>query len=184
MNPKNYQNHTAGKPIQHPNGYWYFLPAPPPPKINWSDALISTLAEAERNLGKLVSLGVSLSTLNWLVQPFIRREAVVSTRIEGTRASLSDLYTYETQQISFLEATSDANEVHNYVQALNYGLVRLSSLPMSLRLIREIHAGLLQDVRGEHLTPGEFRRNQNWIGPPRVVRWKMRLMCLPQLQIC
>jgi Fic family protein len=165
MNPKNYQNHAAGKPIQHPNGYWYFLPAPLPPQINWSDALISILAEAERNLGKLASLGVSSSNLNWLVQPFISREAVVSTRIEGTRASLSDLYTFETQQVSLLEATSDANEVHNYVQALNFGLARLSCLPMSLRLIQEIHAGLLQDVRGEHLTPGEFRRTQNWIGP-------------------
>jgi Fic family protein len=165
MNPRNYQHSSAGKPIQHPNGYWYFLPVNHPPNLSWSPALVSILAEAERNLGKLASLGISSASLNWLVQPFIRREAVVSTRIEGTRASLSDLYTFETQQFSYLEPDSDANEVHNYVQALDYGLGRLQTLPISLRLIREIHARLMENVRGEHLTPGEFRRSQNWIGP-------------------
>ena len=165
MDPKNYQHSAAGKPIQHPNGYWYFLPAPLPPSLNWSAALVSILAEAERNLGRLASLGTFPSNLNLLVQPFIRREAVVSTRIEGTRASLSDLYTYETQQLSFLDPTSDADEVHNYVQALGFGLERLETLPVSIRLIREMHARLMLDVRGEHLTPGEFRRSQNWIGP-------------------
>jgi Fic family protein len=99
------------------------------------------------------------------VQPFIRREAVVSTRIEGTRASLSDLYAYEAQQISFLEPDTDADEVHNYVKALEYGLERSQTLPVSMRLIRELHARLMANVRGEHLTPGEFRRSQNWIGP-------------------
>jgi Fic family protein len=165
MDPKNYQNSSAGKPIQQLNGYWYYLPANLPPDLNWSPTLVSILAEAERNLGKLASLGISPANLNWLAQPFIRREAVVSTRIEGTRASLSDLYTYEAQQLSFLEPDSDADEVHNYVQALDYGLERLQTLPISLRLIRELHARLMENVRGEHLTPGEFRRSQNWIGP-------------------
>ena len=165
MDPRNYQHSSAGIPIQHPKGYWYFLPADLPPAINWSPALVSILAEAERNLGKLASLDISLTSLNWLVQPFIRREAVVSTRIEGTRASLSDLYTFEAQQLSFLDPDSDANEVHNYVKAMDYGLKRLETLPTSLRLIRELHARLLENVRGEHLTPGNFRRSQNWIGP-------------------
>ena len=98
MDPKNYQHSSAGKPIQHPNGYWYFLPVDLPPFLSWSPSLVSILAEEERNLGKLASLGTSPATLNLLVQPFIRREAVGSTRIEGTRASLSDLYIYETQQ--------------------------------------------------------------------------------------
>ncbi|MCJ7701416.1 MAG: hypothetical protein MUO62_07530, partial [Anaerolineales bacterium] len=122
MDPKNYQNSSAGKPIQHLNGYWYFLPFALPPALNWSPSLVSILAEAERNLGKLASLGTSPANMNLMVHPFIRREAVESARIEGTRASLSDLYTYETQQLSFLEPNSDANEVHNYVQALDYGL--------------------------------------------------------------
>ena len=165
MDPKNYQNNSAGKPIKHPNGYWYFLPARLPPDLNWSPALVSILAEAERNLGKLASLGLSPAALNLIVQPFIRREAVVSTRIEGTRASLSDLYTYEAQQISFLEPDSDADEIHHYVKALDYGLERLQALPVSLRLIRELHAKLMANVWGEQLTPGEFRRSQNWIGP-------------------
>ena len=102
MDPKNYQNSSAGKPLKHPNGYWYFLPTNLPPDLNWSPMLISILADAERNLAKLVGLGISPINLNWVVQPFIRREAVVSTRIEGTRTSLSDLYTYEAQQLSFL----------------------------------------------------------------------------------
>ena len=165
MDPKNYQHSSAGKPIQHPNGYWYFLPVDLPPFLSWSPSLVSILAEAERNLGKLASLGTSPATLNLLVQPFIRREAVGSTRIEGTRASLSDLYIYETQQLSLLEQNSDANEVHNYVQALEYGLELLKTLPISLRLIHELHSRLMDNVRGEHLAPGEFRRSQNWIGP-------------------
>ena len=78
--------------------------------------------------------------MNWIVQPFIRREAVVSTRIEGTRASLSDLYAHEAQQLSFLKPNKNADEVHNYVKAMDYGLDRLQTLPVSLRLIREIHA--------------------------------------------
>ncbi len=165
MDPKNYQNSSAGKPIHHPNGYWYFLPTNLPPELNWSSTLISTLSDAERNLAKLASQSSSSANLSWIVQPFIRREAVVSTRIEGTRASLSDLYAYEAQQLSFLEPDTDADEVHNYVQAMDYGLDRLQTLPVSLRLIREIHAQLMDNVRGEHLTPGEFRRSQNWIGP-------------------
>lgn len=165
MDPRNYQHNSAGIPIQHPKGYWYFLPAGLPPAINWSPALVSILGEAERNLGKLASLDISLTSMNWLVQPFIRREAVVSTRIEGTRASLSDLYTFEAQQFSFLEPDSDAYEVQNYVKALDYGLGRLETLPISLRLIRELHARLLENVHGEHLTLGNFRRSQNWIGP-------------------
>ncbi len=165
MDPKNYQNSSAGKPIQHPNGYCFFLPADLPPDLNWSPTLVSTLAEAERHLAKLASLGNFPTNLNLIVQPFIRREAVVSTRIEGTRASLSDLYAYEAQQLSFLEPDTDADEVHNYVKAMGYGLERLQTLPVSLRLIREIHAQLIDNVRGKHLTPGEFRRSQNWIGP-------------------
>jgi Fic family protein len=91
---------------------------------------------------------------------------VLSSRIEGTRASLNDVYIYEATQLSYLEPTTDVREVHNYVKALDFGLKRLRSLPVSLRLIREMHAELMKGVRGEHLTPGEFRRSQNWIGPP------------------
>jgi Fic family protein len=165
MDPKNYQNSSAGKPIHHPTGYWYFLPIDLPPDLNWSPTLVSILAEAERNLARLASIGNSPANLNWVVQPFIRHEAVVSTRIEGTRASLADLYAYEAEQLSFLEPDTDADEVHNYVKAMDYGLDRLQTLPVSLRMIREIHTQLMDNVRGKHLTPGEFRCSQNWIGP-------------------
>lgn len=165
MDPKNFLHSSAGKPVQHQNGYWYFLPTNLPPGLNWTPFLVSILADAERNLGKLANLGTTSINMNLLVQPFMRREAVVSTRIEGTRASLSDLYTYEAQQLSYLEPNSDASEVHNYVQALDYGLERLKTLPISLRLIRELHAILMGTAQGDHLTPGEFRRSQNWIGP-------------------
>ena len=99
-----------------------------------------------------------------LIQPFIRREAVLSSRIEGTRASLTDLYNYESAQMSFLEPDDDVREVHNYVLALDYGLERLKKLPVSQRLIRELHAKLMDGVRGGQFTPGEFRKTQNWIG--------------------
>jgi Fic family protein len=101
-----------------------------------------------------------------LIQSFMRREAVLSSRIEGTQASMSDVYFYEATQLSYLGPSSDVKEVHNYVEALDYGLKRLSELPLSLRLIREVHGKLMEGVRGEYLTPGEFRRSQNWIGPP------------------
>jgi Fic family protein len=117
-------------------------------------------------LGELAGLGQALPNPHLLIQPLIRREAVLSSRIEGTQASLVDLYAYEAVQLTLFEFPEDVKEVRNYVRALQYGLDRLSSLPVSLRLMRELHARLLEGVRGEHWTPGEFRRSQNWIGGP------------------
>ncbi len=166
MDPTEFQNSIAGKVIRTQKGYWAFLPAPLPPDIRWTPSLVSALSQADRSLARLASLGCALPDPYVLVRPFIRREAVLSSRIEGTRASLEELYTYEAAQLSFLQDPSDVREVHNYVRAMEYGLERLKTLPISLRLIREIHARLMEDVRGEYLTPGEFRRTQNWIGPP------------------
>ena len=165
MNPNDFSSTSPGRVLRTSKGYWVFTPNPLPPAINWSTALISALGEAERNLGRLASLTDTLPSLHILVRPFIQREAVLSSRIEGTRASLVDLYQYESAKLSFLEDTSDVREVHNYVRAMDYGLERSKPLPVSLRLIREIHRILMENVRGEHLTPGEFRRSQNWIGP-------------------
>ena len=133
--------------------------------------MVTALSDADRALGELAGLGRSLLNPHLLIAPFIRREAVLSSRIEGTQASLSDLYAYEvvqkaTVQLTMFQPPPDVQEVYNYVQALEYGLDRLTDLPLSLRLIREIHARLMEDVRGQHGTPGEFRRSQNWIGPP------------------
>jgi len=166
MDSKDFQASTAGVPIKTDSGYWAFLPAPLPPVIDWSPRLISTLSEADRALARLDEIGKNFLNAHILAKPFVRREAVLSSRIEGTRASLLDLYNFEATQFSFLPPGSDVREVHNYVRALDYGLERLPNLPVSQRLIREIHKLLMEDVRGEHWTPGEFRRSQNWIGPP------------------
>jgi Fic family protein len=114
----------------------------------------------------LNGLGANLPNPHLLIRPFLRKEAVLSSRIEGTRASLEDIYVYEAAQLSFFEGENDVREVHNYVSALEYGLERLNSIPISLRLIKEIHAHLMARVRGDIWTPGEFRRSQNWIGSP------------------
>ena len=165
MKPNEFRNSKAGKAIRTQTGYWTFIPAPLPPEIEWTTPLILALSDADRELSKLTTLAGNFPFPRLLTQPFMRREAVLSSRIEGTRASLVDLYNYESAQLSFLESTDDVREVHNYVLALDYGLERLRTLPVSLRLVREIHAKLMEGVRGGHLTPGEFRKTQNWIGP-------------------
>ena len=153
-----------------PQGYWVFLPAALPPELIFSPALVAALSTADRALGELKGLGGALSNPHLHIRPLARREAVLSSRIEGTRASLDDLLAYEvtganTSPLSFLEPGSDVREVHNYVLALEYGLERINTLPVSLRLIREVHAKLMEGVRGDVWTAGEFRRSQNWIGP-------------------
>jgi Fic family protein len=165
MNPNDFHSLKVGQVVLTPKGYYAFLPAPLPPNLDWSSVLVTALSEAERDLSRLATLADTFPFPRLLIQPFMRREAVLSSRIEGTRATLAELYTYESAQLSFLEPDSDVREVHNYVEALDYGLERLKTLPISLRLIRELHEKLMQGVRGGNLTPGEFRRTQNWIGP-------------------
>jgi len=171
MDPSKFQASTSGKVIRLPQGYWAFVPATLPPVLTFSPSLVAALSDADRALGELKGLGGTLANPHLLIRPLARREAVLSSRIEGTRASLDDLLAYEATQLSFLEAGSDVRDVHNYVRALEYGLERINTLPVSLRLIRELHARLMEGVAGkEHLggdvwTPGDFRRSQNWIGP-------------------
>ncbi|MBN8579270.1 MAG: Fic family protein [Anaerolineae bacterium] len=164
MKSGDFRSTKAGKAIRTRNGYWAFIPAPLPPDLDWSPVLLNALSDAERELAKLTTVAGSFPFPRLLIQPFIRREAVLSSRIEGTRASLTDLYNYESAQMSFLEPDDDVREVHNYVLALDYGLERLKKLPVSQRLIRELHAKLMDGVRGGQFTPGEFRKTQNWIG--------------------
>ena len=167
MDPEAFRESPAGRVVRSiPEGYWAFVPNPLPPDLAWSPDLVTTLSDADRALGELSGLGRLMPNPHLLIIPFMRREAVLSSRIEGTQASLSDLYAFETKQLPLFEHAPDVREVHNYVRALEYGLDRLTTLPLSLRLVREIHAQLMEGVRGEHQTPGEFRRSQNWIGPP------------------
>lgn len=165
MDLSQFQVSASGKVVRQPQGYWAFLPAALPPALTFSPALVSALSAADRALGELRGLGGALAKPHLLIRPLARQEAVLSSRIEGTRASLDDLLAYEASQLSFLERDSDVREVHNYVRALEYGLERIHTLPVSLRLIRELHARLMEGVRGDMWTPGEFRRSQNWIGP-------------------
>jgi len=171
MDPRIFGDSPSGRMVRDPTGYWAFVPHPLPPALTWTPTVVAALSQADRALGELAGLGRSLLNPHLLIAPFVRREAVLSSRIEGTQASLSDLYAYEAVQktavqLTMFEPPPDVREVYNYVRALEYGLDRLQSLPLSLRLIREIHARLMEGVRGEHGTPGEFRRSQNWIGPP------------------
>ncbi|MFZ2098266.1 MAG: Fic family protein [Anaerolineales bacterium] len=156
---------APGKLIRTSRGYWTFVPNPLPPKISWSAKLVSLHSEAEGELARLSQAGKDFPQPYILTRPFTRYEAVISSRIEGTRATLEDVYAYEAEQMSFLKPSSDAREVYNYVRALEYGLERVKTFPISLRLIREMHKKLMEGVRGEVMAPGEFRRSQNWIGP-------------------
>ena len=165
MDPVKFSSSSSGKLVRMPQGYWAFLPAPLPPRLEYPPALVNALSTADRAMGELKGLGATLTNPHLLIRPLTHREAVLSSRIEGTRASLDDLFAYEANQLSFLEPNSDVKEVHNYVKALEYGLERVKNLPVSLRLFREVHAELMKGVRGDAWTPGEFRRTQNWIGP-------------------
>ena len=158
-----FKNSPSGKLIRSTGGYRAFVPNPLPPKLEWDDALVSILSKADIALGTLSGLGETLPNPHRLIYPFIRREAVLSSRIEGTQSSLSDLLLFEATQV---EKRGDVREVQNYVRAMEYGLKRLNELPLSLRFIRELHGVLMEGVRGEHATPGEFRQSQNWIGSP------------------
>ena len=165
MNPKDFQCPEAGRVIRAPQGYHAFVPAPPPPKFVYDADLALVLSRADAALSELSGLGRLLPNPHLLIAPYVRREAVLSSRIEGTRASLSDILLDEMEADVPHGDAADVREVRNYVTALEYGIKRLDKLPLSLRLVRELHARLMKGVRGDRATPGEFRRSQNWIGP-------------------
>lgn len=147
--------------------YEAFVPASLPPAITLDDELFRALSQADRAVGELSGLGRTLSNPDLLISPFIRKEAVLSSKIEGTQATLTDLYVLEARAGQHSpEPTGDAQEVLNYVSALRYGLERIGALPVSARLIRELHERLMTGVRGQERSPGEFRTSQNWIGSP------------------
>lgn len=158
-----FKNSPSGRLIRASGDYWAFVPNPLPPKLEWDNALVSLISRADIAVGTLSGLGETLPNPHLLIYPFVRREAVMSSRIEGTRSSLSDLLLFEATKI---ERQRDVKEVQNYVSAMEYGLKRLNELPLSLRFIRELHSILMEGVRGEYATAGEFRQSQNWIGPP------------------
>jgi len=150
--------------ITSPAEGWAYVPALLPPEMRWDEELLGLLSAADRAVGRLAGAGATLPNPHLLIGPFRRREAILSSRIEGTQADASDLVLFEVEPRSS-SRHPDALEVHNYVRALDLGLKELQSLPLCLRLIRRLHATLMEGVRGGSMDPGEFRRVQNWIAP-------------------
>ena len=175
MDEERFSHSTAGRVIRIGKGedaYWAFVPHDLPPDLDLDEELASLLADAERSLGELQGLARTTPNPDLFVGPFIRRDAVFSSRIEGIEADVVDLYAQDAGQLSLPGlgrpgvSASDVWEVLNYVRALEYGLERVGRSPVSLRLIRELHLRLMGGLIGERATPGEFRRSQNWIGRP------------------
>lgn len=156
----------AGRYVSQPSGYRAFIPAPlpPDPPIQLSAELLALLSAADRALGKLDGSVLTLPNPGLFVFMYVRKEAVLSSQIEGTQSSLQDLLAAEAELFDPV-LPRDVDEVINYVRAMDSGLARLAELPVSVRLIREIHAELMRGVRGGRLQPGELRTTQNWLGP-------------------
>jgi Fic family protein len=160
MDSNAFVSRAPGRLVSTHDGHKAFVPAPLPPKFEFTPELVQRLADAANAVGLLAGTGRNLSNPVLLIAPYLRREAVLSSRIEGTVSTLADLYEDEATGTSKRE---DTREVRNYLMAHEYGLERLKTLPLSLRLLREVHARLMEGVRGEARYPGEFRRYQNWI---------------------
>ncbi len=164
MTPPSAKRQPSGRNVRCPGGYRAFVPNPLPPRLAWSEELAGALSRADLAVGRLAGEGRRLPNPHLLIRPFVRREAVLSSRIEGTQATLGELLAAEAGA-AVERSPDDLREVANYVAALEFGVARLAELPISLRLVRELHDRLMRGVRGDVSTPGEFRRSQNWIGP-------------------
>ena len=168
MNHENFRSSTAGKCThtisRHP--YWAYVPNPLPPKIEVDWELANLVSKAGIKLGELSGAGQLLQNPHLLISPLlIRRESVTSSRIENTQSGLDDLFLFEADETE-PPLVSDVKEIINYVRAMEYGIKRLEDLPVSSRLICEIHEILMEGVRGKGATPGVIRTSQNWIGSP------------------
>lgn len=153
----------AGHFVQQPSQYKSFVPAPlpPTPDIQYDPEMLKLSSDADRKLGRLDGITQILPNPELFVAMYVKKEAVLSSQIEGTQASLVDILEVGSEK----QSDQDVADVVNYVNAMEYGLQRLNEFPLSLRLIREIHAKLLESGRGSARNPGEFRETQNWIGP-------------------
>lgn len=163
MDVNRYEATPYGRPRQTAgrHGYVAYFPAPIPRSVELSNALVGLLAETESSLGQLAGVGRLLPDPHLLIRPYLMREALASTAIEGTQTSLAEVYEVEA---SGRHPDADVEEVLNYVHALEWGLAAAEELPLSVRLIIEIHRRLLAGVRGRERSPGEIRRTQNWVG--------------------
>lgn len=169
MRPEDLPASQRGYLVRAEGGYVAFVPPALPPRLDLSKDLVLRLSEADRSVGELAGVGRSLPGQHLLSGALVRREAVLSSRIEGTEASLSDLVLFEARPKATRTWPEDVREVLNYVDAMDHVLARDRVLPLSVRLLREAHGILLSDVRGGYATPGNFRTTQNWIGPAGVI---------------
>jgi Fic family protein len=156
---------APGRMVRTEAGYDAFVPSPLPPRLAWNERLARMLSEADRMIGRLSGIAGQLPEPSVLTRPFVRREAVLSSRIEGTRTTLPELLASEAGARE-RQDSEDLREVENCALALEYGLARLTTLPVSVELILELHQRLMTDVRGGRASPGALRREQNWIGSP------------------
>lgn len=169
MNIGIFTNPNAGVIVRSLGGHDAFVPAPLPPDISWSNQLVMQLSKADAALSELSGVGRRMANPHLLINPYLRREAVQSSRIEGTRASLSDLLLDELDANDEMAAPeADRLEVRNYVAAMELGIQLLKDRPViGLNLVRSLHERLMRGIpgeRGEHASPGQFRTTQNWIG--------------------
>ena len=164
MDPSRFVAPRFGAAVRTPGRYGYvaFTPTPLPRSLDLSASTVLLLSQADRALGRLAGAGRLLPNPHLLLQPYIAREALASTRIEGTQASLSDVFDAQARN----RRAGPVLEVTNYIRALEHGLERLDDLPVSRRLLCEVHEILLSGVRGQERRPGEVRSSQNWIGSP------------------
>jgi Fic family protein len=154
-----------GTPRRQPGAFSAFVPAPFPPKdlLDWTDPdLVYLLSRADLAVGGLGDIAKLVPDVDFFIYMYVKKEAALSSQIEGTQATLIDLVEAEAEIPD--DRPSDVDEILNYIAAMNHGLARLRTLPLSLRYVKELHRELLRGVRGEHRAPGEFRRTQNWIG--------------------
>ncbi len=156
----------SGYYVHQPGGFSAFVPRALPPKPDLDlGQLLGALSAADQALGRLDGVTSQLPDANLFLAMYVRREALLSSQIEGIDCTLDDVLAFEISEPVADLPTVDVQEVVNYIAAMNYGLGRLDELPISRRLLCEVHAHLLRDGRGAEKTPGEFRRTQNWIGP-------------------
>jgi len=162
----------SGKYINQLKGelqYKAFMPNLLPFEIRSDNELRSLLSKADLALGRLDGIAETLPDVDFFILMYIRKEATLSSQVEGTQATFADVLKAEAK-VKDLEIHKDVDEILNYIKAMNYGLERLKTFPLSLRLIKEIHKILLEGVRGEGREPGEFRKSQNWIGGSTIQR--------------
>ena len=152
-----------GRTVRCPGGYQAYVPSPLPPPIAWDGDLVAALSRADHAMGRLAGEGRLMPNPYLFIRAFLYKEAVFSSRIEGTQVTLGELLAAHAGA-KVERSAAELHEVENYVIALGYGVQRLNTLPLSLRLLRELHERLMDGVRGDTATPGEFRRSQNWIG--------------------